>query len=60
VTQIVGLLFVRWICYVLSLFFFLSVEGPRSRRYGPTAALRLLVHPYDEDKDYDYFLSFSK
>jgi hypothetical protein len=36
---------------------FLSGEGPRSRRYGRTAALRLLVQPYDGD---NYFLSFSK
>jgi hypothetical protein len=34
-------------------------EGPRSRRYGRTAALRLLVQPCDEDDDYYYFLSFS-
>jgi hypothetical protein len=33
-----------------------SAEGPRSRCYGRTAALRLLVQPYDED---DYFLSLS-
>jgi hypothetical protein len=38
---------------------FFSGEGPCSRRYGRTAALRLLVQPYDEDKDDDYFLSFS-
>jgi hypothetical protein len=38
-------------------FFLLNGEGPRSRRYGRTAALRLLVQPYDEDDD--YFLSFS-
>jgi hypothetical protein len=31
-------------------------EGPRSRRYGRNAALRLFVQPYDEDKD-NYFLS---
>jgi hypothetical protein len=37
--------------------FFFSGEGPRSRRYGRTAALRLIVQPYDEDDD--YFLSFS-
>jgi hypothetical protein len=37
---------------------FFSVEGPRSRRYGRTAALRLIVQPYDEDDD-DYFLSIS-
>jgi hypothetical protein len=30
---------------------FLSGEGPRSRRYGRTAALRLLVQPCDEDND---------
>jgi hypothetical protein len=35
---------------------FFSGEGPRSRRYGRTAALRLIVQPYDEN---DYFLSFS-
>jgi hypothetical protein len=35
-----------------------SGEGPRSRRYGCTAALKDLVQPCDEDDD-DYFLSFS-
>jgi hypothetical protein len=40
-------------------FFFFSGEGPRSRRYGRTAAMRLIVQPYDEDEDDDYFLSFS-
>jgi hypothetical protein len=39
--------------------FFFSGEGPRSRRYGRTAALRLIVQPYDEDEDDYYFLSFS-
>jgi hypothetical protein len=41
--------------------FFLSGEGPRSRCYGRTAAMRLIVQPYDEDEDDDddYFLSFS-
>jgi hypothetical protein len=40
--------------------FFLSDEGPRSRRYGRTAAMRLIVQPCDEDDDDDYyFLSFS-
>jgi hypothetical protein len=34
---------------------FFSGEGPRSRRYGRTAALRLLVQPCDEDDDDDYF-----
>jgi hypothetical protein len=38
---------------------FFSGEGPRSRRYGRTAAMRLLVQPYDEDEDDYYFLSFS-
>jgi hypothetical protein len=33
---------------------FLSGEGPRSRRYGRTATLRLLVQPYDEDDDHYY------
>jgi hypothetical protein len=36
---------------------FLVVKGPRSRSYGRTAAMRLIVQPYDEDDD--YFLSFS-
>jgi hypothetical protein len=27
----------------------LSGKGPRSRRYGRTAALRLIVQPCDED-----------
>jgi hypothetical protein len=38
---------------------FFSDEGPCSRRYGRTAALRLIVQPYDEDEDDYYFLSFS-
>jgi hypothetical protein len=38
--------------------FFFSGEGPRSRRYGRTAALRLIVQPCDEEDD-DCFLSFS-
>jgi hypothetical protein len=35
-------------------------EGPRSRSYGRTAALRLIVQPCDEDeeKDDQFFLSF--
>jgi hypothetical protein len=37
-------------------FLFLD-EGPRSRRYGRTAALRLIVQPYDEGEDNCYFLS---
>jgi hypothetical protein len=36
-----------------------SGEGPRSRRYGRTAALRLLVQACDEDDDDDdYFYPF--
>jgi hypothetical protein len=35
-----------------------SGEGSRSRRYGRTAALRLLVQPCDEDDDDDYFCPF--
>jgi hypothetical protein len=34
---------------------FFSGEGPRSRRYGRTAALRFIVQPYDEDDDDDYY-----
>jgi hypothetical protein len=37
---------------------FFSGEGPRSRRYDRTAALRLLVQPCDEDEDDDYFCPF--
>jgi hypothetical protein len=36
---------------------FFSGEGPRSRRYGRTAAIRLIVKPYDED-DYYFFVLF--
>jgi hypothetical protein len=44
----------------MQLCFFFSGEGPRSRSYGRTAAMRLIVQPYDEDEDDDdYFLSFS-
>jgi hypothetical protein len=38
----------------MSLVFF-SGEGRRSRRYGRTAALRLIMQPYDEDDDDDYY-----
>jgi hypothetical protein len=41
------------------IYIFFSGEGPRSRRYGRTAALRFIVQAYDEDEDDDYFLSFS-
>jgi hypothetical protein len=37
---------------------FFSGEGPSSRRYGRTAALRLLVQPCDEDEDDYYFCPF--
>jgi hypothetical protein len=30
-------------------------EGPRSRRYGRTAALRLIGQPCDEDDGDDYY-----
>jgi hypothetical protein len=35
--------------------FFLHGEGPRSRCYGRTTALRLFVQPCDEDKDEQFF-----
>jgi hypothetical protein len=41
-------------------FFYFNGDGPRSRHYGHTAAMGLLVQPYDEDEDDDYFLSFSR
>jgi hypothetical protein len=47
------------ICALLEYYAALTGEGPRSRRYGRTAALRLIVQPYDEDEDDDYFSSFS-
>jgi hypothetical protein len=45
------------VSFSVSIFFFLSGEGPRSRRYRRTAALRLLVQHYDDDDD-DYFCPF--
>jgi hypothetical protein len=42
----------------LSAAFFLSGEVFRSRHYGRTAALSLLVQPYDEDEDDDFFVLF--
>jgi hypothetical protein len=39
----------------LQTFIIFSIEGPRSRCYGHTAALRLIVQPCDE---VDYFFSF--
>jgi hypothetical protein len=38
---------------------FFSGKGPRSRRYGRAAALRLIVQPCDDNEDDNYFLSFS-
>jgi hypothetical protein len=39
----------------------LFLEGPRSRSYGRTTALRLLVQPCDEDEQKDdQFFHFSK
>jgi hypothetical protein len=35
--------------------FSFSGEGPRSRRYGRTAAMKLIVQPCDEDGDYYYY-----
>jgi hypothetical protein len=33
-------------------------EGPRSRSYGRTAALSLIVQSFDEEKDDYFFFSF--
>jgi hypothetical protein len=38
----------------------LFFEWPRSRSYGRTAALRLIVQPCDEDEEKDQFFHFSK
>jgi hypothetical protein len=38
--------------------FFLHGEGPRSRCYGRTTALRLFVQPYDDDEQ--FFTKFYK
>jgi hypothetical protein len=43
------------------LYLIVSGEGPRSRRYGRTAAMRLTVQPCDDDDDdyyYYYFVLF--
>jgi hypothetical protein len=32
-------------------------EGPRSRCYGRTTALRLFVQPYDEHEDEQFFFT---
>jgi hypothetical protein len=36
--------------------YILHGEGPRSRCYGRTTALRLFVQPCDEDEDEHFFL----
>jgi hypothetical protein len=41
----------------MEMWWFFSGEGRRSRCYGRTAALRLIVQPCDEEKD-DQFFSF--
>jgi hypothetical protein len=53
--------FCTLICYAWNITrtFFLIDEGPCSRCYGRTTALRLIVQPYDEAEDDYYFLSFS-
>jgi hypothetical protein len=51
---------VRIISYVHFFFFFLHGEGPRSRCYGRTTALRLFVQPYDEDEDEQFRAKFYK
>jgi hypothetical protein len=42
-----------WTGTFLHLYIFFCGEGSRSRRCGRTAAMRLIVQPYDEDED-DY------
>jgi hypothetical protein len=41
-----------WAKSSLSLILFLHGEGPRSRCYRRTTALRLFVQPYDEDEQF--------
>ena len=43
------------LCSALN-FFSLCGEGPRSRSYGRTAALMLIVQPCDEDEDDLFFI----
>jgi hypothetical protein len=38
---------------------FFCGEGPRSRCYGRTAALRLIVQPCAEDEEKDFFFQWS-
>jgi hypothetical protein len=46
---------------ISAFFFWGGGEGPRSRSYGRTAALRLILQPCDEDEEKDdNFVHFSK
>jgi hypothetical protein len=47
-------------CSLCKMLAFFCSEGPRSRCYGRTAALRLIVQPCDEDeeKDDQFFFIF--
>jgi hypothetical protein len=47
-----------WTIQPVPLHFF-SGEGPRSRCYGHTAALKLFVQPSDEDDDDDYYFLYN-
>jgi hypothetical protein len=38
---------------------FLAVKGPAADATDALQPSRLIVQPYDEDEDDDYFLSFS-
>jgi hypothetical protein len=46
------------VCVSFPSIIFFCGEGPRSRSYGRTAALRLIMQPCgeDEEKDYDFFI----
>jgi hypothetical protein len=48
-----------FLCYKVRIYiFFLRGEGPRSRYYGRTTALRLFVQPCDEDEDKQFLYQF--
>jgi hypothetical protein len=51
---------VTFFYFLFIIIFFLHGEGPRSRCYGHTTALRLFVQPYDEDEDEQFFTKFYK
>jgi hypothetical protein len=40
-------------CSRVNFTFFFGGDGPRSRSYGRTAAIRLIVQPCDEDEEKD-------